>query len=893
MSTRCNESADKSYFHDSSYCHESIGEPYILEAYIPKEYATSTSNGHLQLAGRNELRHAVGGVAAHTLRYFSRNNEGFNVFRARGEAVWWLRHIYNSFKWWRAYCVNAEGERKNMPMLYVGETFGIAASYDGREADIVLSAFENDNGIIDPEDSIGTIFAAGYSERGGLFNSPDKYAVKTIIGKKYAGSGVNVMFPVRKNLRLMAEQRLRNDGRDVNAASVQEELCKIRVVVLDRERHEGLIETIKKMGSQLILVDEDDLSPTFAVMRGEVDFITGVGGTPEGVLSAMLVEKLGGEMTFRLLPNDVVNDADALAKQENWNYYKMDEVEILRQFKLVTPGTEKAGELPYNKVFTSRELAGGCDMVFTASVIKKTPWIKDRYGNDVPGVEINPDSGELVVHIIRVVGSNVEIAPVIYKTAINKCKKELRLTDSVDDHAHIHIQLAKVYAEFGLFEMAGRSIGKAMRDLGVTDKHRVKYERVVAYIRGLEFLTNDNIKTLEHAVDYFEDVIRLDPDNEEGLNPKRMIKRIYEYMGDISFHADDNRDAIRNYRKALKYGLHELKLHRKINTADMRPILSKYFESVNRVYDRCQFHTADEWDRIKLSIALKIFQKDYGGYPFIAREPWSIYFRRTVLHNVSLSYKLALLVKVRLLLHKLNCADDGELAEFLSDKFCIAQAEIDSIVEFRRGMRRGGFQSVSELYFVKGLKIDCLVKLLVPNVKVYAHNELETADIPISISRCEAVERRSKNILQEIKENYKEDAQEHSYAVGEAYHYMGLALHDVGDLSGARINYGKAIRKFREIIEKFEGITPVNAQFRIGNMFEEMALLFTEKRGHYTVKAMNEYNKLVDEMKAVQLFGNAYKLNAVRIEQAEDKVNEMKSIVSHPEGIVNSAHCHI
>ena len=185
------------YIRDSSYCPEGIGENYILEAYIPQKYQLSGGNGVLHLSTRNEFRHAVGGVAAHTLRYFSENREGFNIFRARGEAVWWLRHIYNSFKWWRAYNVNAEGERKDMPMLYVGETFGAATSYDGKEADIVLSAFENDNGIIDPDDTGGTVFAVGYSERGGLFNSPAKYAVKTIVGSKYIGAGVCVTFPVR------------------------------------------------------------------------------------------------------------------------------------------------------------------------------------------------------------------------------------------------------------------------------------------------------------------------------------------------------------------------------------------------------------------------------------------------------------------------------------------------------------------------------------------------------------------------------------------------------------------------------------------------------------------------------------------------------------------------
>ncbi|MGR3320138.1 MAG: fructose-bisphosphatase class II [Candidatus Anammoxibacter sp.] len=865
------------YVKDSSYCPEGIGEDYILEAYIPQKYQLSGGNSGLHLSKRNEFRHAVGGVAAHTLRYFSENREGFNIFRARGEAVWWLRHVYNSFKWWRSYIVNAEGERKDMPMLYVGETFGAATSYDGKEADIVLSAFENDNGIIDPDDTGGTVFAVGYSERGGLFNSPDKYAVKTIVGSKYIGSGVDVTFPVHKNLRLMAEYSLKKGNKNINDINVQDEIKKIKVVILNRERHKRLAAEVKNIGAQLILVDEDDLSPAFALARGEVDFITGVGGIPEGVLSAMIVEKLGGKMTLRLLPDEVANSPKLLSKKANWDLFKMDEIEIFKNFHIVKPGTENGNEVPFNKVFTSKDLAKGRDMVFTASIIKKTPWIKDENGNEVPGVAIDPDTGELTVYTIRIVGKNVEIVPVIYITAINKFKQELKQDLSIEEHAHVHIQLAKVYAEFGLFKLADISIQKATHDQGVTEKLQTKYKRVVEYIKGLELLTKNESKTPELAVKHFEIASRLDVDNSDGLRPKRMIKRIYEYMGDKYYQSHEFKNAIKYFKRALKYGAHELKLYRKINSTDMKPLLLNYFNNVNNEYNKSKHHTTKEWDKIKLGIALDAYYEDFIHQAFIGGDPWLVFFRRTVMHNLGLSYKLALVMKLKLLLNELNNPADSRLSEYLSNEFGIDKEEINAIINFRT--KRGKFLSVSELYLIQDIKIDTLVKLLVPDVKVYAHNELETADIPISISRVEAVERRYKNILQEIEESFKEEAQEHSYAVGEAYHYIGLALYDVGDFPGARIHYGKAIRKFREIIEKFVGITPVNAQYRIGNMFEELAVLFTDRKQYYSAKAMNEYKKIVDDRKAVKLFGSAYKLNTARIEQATDKVSELEAVI--------------
>ena len=128
------------FIKDNSFDSKRIDDPYILEAYIPEKFNLKVSGKGLQLTNRNELRHAVGVVAARTLRYFSTNGEGFNVFRTRGMAVWWLRHIYNSFNWWQAYVVNAEGERKEMPMLYIGERFGSAATgHKDNEADRYLS----------------------------------------------------------------------------------------------------------------------------------------------------------------------------------------------------------------------------------------------------------------------------------------------------------------------------------------------------------------------------------------------------------------------------------------------------------------------------------------------------------------------------------------------------------------------------------------------------------------------------------------------------------------------------------------------------------------------------------------------------------------------------------
>ncbi len=84
---------------DRSFDSNKIDDPFIMEAFIPEEYNLEITGKGVQLANRNELRHPVGVVAARSLRYFSTNGERFNIFRCRCMAIWWLRHIYNSFNW--------------------------------------------------------------------------------------------------------------------------------------------------------------------------------------------------------------------------------------------------------------------------------------------------------------------------------------------------------------------------------------------------------------------------------------------------------------------------------------------------------------------------------------------------------------------------------------------------------------------------------------------------------------------------------------------------------------------------------------------------------------------------------------------------------------------------
>lgn len=864
----------KMFIKDTSLDSKRIDDHYIIEAHIPEEHNLKISGEGLQLANRNELRHPVGVVAARSLRYFSTNGQDFNIFRIRDMVVWRLRHIYNSFNWWNAYVVNAEGERKYMPMLYIGEKFGIVSG-NAEVADIVPSAFENDRCIVNEGCVGGAIFAVGYSERGGLFNAPDMYGAKTIVGNKHKGAGVSVTHGITKNLRLMAEHTLKAKGNEVSPQNIQNEIKEMKIVILDRPRHEKLIKTVKELGAQLILVKDDDLTPTLATTRGEVDLITGVGGIPEAILSAIIIEKLGGEMSLRILPADVTQDEKLLGKQNNWNLFKKNERDILKNFKIVKPGTEKSGEKSWDTVWTSEALASGKDMVFTACVIKKTPWIKFPDGKDVPGVKLDPETGKVTVYVVRITHNNLEIIPIIYTTAISECIN--RCNTMKKDHERVDgnllVQLGESYAEFGMFQKAQECIQNARMGKNLHEDFIQKCDSLYEYIEGLDDLTNKPIQTPEALIGRFKKICHSGRRDEIWLKSKIMIKRFFEYLGDKNYYNHHYEAALACYRESLQYSP-QLNLYRKVNSIQMKDILEEYFHLTDKIYKENYYKESGDLEKYKLEIALRVFYQNEGQAKSSCREPWLIFFRRSVLHGKRPSYKLVILNKLLILYKKLNTASDDELSLFLKREFKMTEDEIAYILHYKSEHKR--FHSVGELYRVNGLSLEGLSKLLLPQVTVESQNQLEDTDIPLSISLVEVMEKRYKNMLDELKEGHLKDAQEHSYALAEAYHYVGLALYDVGDDEGVKIYYEKALVKFQEIIEKFEGITPVHAQYRIGNLYEELALLYEKEQEEYYKKAIDAYICIIDEQQSAMLFGAIRELVPTKINQAKERVECLK-----------------
>jgi len=179
--------------------------------------------------------------------------------------------------------VIGEGERDEAPMLYIGEEVGDGT---GPEVDIAVDPLEGTNLCATGMPNALTVMAV--TEKNGLLYCPDTYMEKLVVRPQAKGM-VDIRKPVKENLEALAKAL----GRDIDD---------LVVVVLDRPRHENLIKEIRAAGSRIKLISDGDITPAIAatVEGTGIHALMGIGGAPEGVLSAAAVKCLGGEMQARI-----------------------------------------------------------------------------------------------------------------------------------------------------------------------------------------------------------------------------------------------------------------------------------------------------------------------------------------------------------------------------------------------------------------------------------------------------------------------------------------------------------------------------------------------------------------------------------------------------------------
>jgi len=182
--------------------------------------------------------------------------------------------------------VIGEGERDEAPMLFIGEQLG---NGDGPKIQIAVDPLEGTNLCANGTPNAIAVLAAAIEGEGTLMHAPDCYMDKLVVGAECRGI-VDITLPPRVNVRLMSKAL----GKDVD---------ELIIGILDRPRHEKLIQEIRDAGARVHLVPDGDLSVAVAALNvdSDVDALMGIGGAPEGVITAAATLCCHGEMQARLV----------------------------------------------------------------------------------------------------------------------------------------------------------------------------------------------------------------------------------------------------------------------------------------------------------------------------------------------------------------------------------------------------------------------------------------------------------------------------------------------------------------------------------------------------------------------------------------------------------------
>jgi fructose-1,6-bisphosphatase II len=220
--------------------------------------------------------------------------------------------------------VIGEGERDRAPMLYIGEEVGLHGD-DHPEVDIAVDPLEGTNLVATGQGNAITVLAA--SDRGGLLHAPDTYFEKLCVGPVVAGA-VDIRRPPAENVHRVAE-------------ALRRRVNDITIIILDRPRHESLIAEVRSTGARIKLISDGDLSAAIscAVSGTGVHAVMGIGGAPEGVLTAAALRCLGGEI------------------QARFRFRNEEERERAKRM----------GAADEDHVYTTDELASGDNLVFAAT----------------------------------------------------------------------------------------------------------------------------------------------------------------------------------------------------------------------------------------------------------------------------------------------------------------------------------------------------------------------------------------------------------------------------------------------------------------------------------------------------------------------------------------------
>ncbi|SLM65053.1 MULTISPECIES: class II fructose-bisphosphatase [Dickeya] len=238
----------------------------------------------------------------------------------------------------KGHIVIGEGEIDEAPMLYIGEQVGTG---NGDAVDIAVDPIEGTRMTAMGQANALAVLAVG--EQGAFLHAPDMYMEKLIVGPQAKGA-IDLDLPLEENLKRVA-------------ARLGKPLSELTVITLAKPRHDKVIADMQQLGVKVFAIPDGDVAASIltCMPESEVDVLYGIGGAPEGVISAAVIRALDGDMQGRLLARHQV-------KEDNEHNRTLGEQELARCREM---GIE-AG-----KVLMLADMARNDNVIFSATGITK------------------------------------------------------------------------------------------------------------------------------------------------------------------------------------------------------------------------------------------------------------------------------------------------------------------------------------------------------------------------------------------------------------------------------------------------------------------------------------------------------------------------------------------
>lgn len=206
---------------------------------------------------------------------------------ADGAAVEAMRAMISTVQM-RGVVVIGEGEKDDAPMLYNGEEVGDGT---GPACDVAVDPI--DGTTLTAKGMTNAVSVMAVADRGSMYDPSAVFYMDKLVTGPEAADAVDIRLPVKENIRRVAKAK----GEDVED---------VTVVMLDRPRHEQLAAEVREAGARIRFISDGDVAGAIGAAREGtgIDLLLGVGGTPEGIITACAIKCLGGVIQGRLWPTD-------------------------------------------------------------------------------------------------------------------------------------------------------------------------------------------------------------------------------------------------------------------------------------------------------------------------------------------------------------------------------------------------------------------------------------------------------------------------------------------------------------------------------------------------------------------------------------------------------------